>query len=418
MDPLLAQALDLDLNDPLAKFRAEFVENPGLIYLDGNSLGKMPLRAKEIVRDVADRQWGDRLIRSWGEGWYTKPQALGAKIARLIGAQPDEVIVTDSTSVNFFKLAVAALRARPGRRKIVSETFNFPSDIYLLQGVADLLPGHDIVLAESADEIHLPAETVESHLDADTALLTLSHTSFKSAFLHDMKRLTAAAQAQGALTLWDLSHSAGAISVDLNGVNADLAVGCCYKYLSGGPGAPAFLYVRRDLQEALVSPIWGWFGQSKPFDFALDYTPAAGVDRFLAGTPPILSMSAIEAGVDLLLEAGMEVVRAKSVAQTEFLIRLIDERLALLGVEINSPRDLKLRGSHISIRHPEAWRINCALIEKMGVIPDFRRPDNIRLGIAPLYTSFEDIYRGVEAIRIVITERRFEKYPAEAAAVT
>lgn len=418
MDPLLTKALDLDRVDPLARFRAEFVENPGLIYLDGNSLGKMPLRAKEIVREAAERQWGDRLIRSWGEGWYTKPQELGVKIARLIGAQPDEVIVTDSTSVNFFKLVVAALRSRPGRTKIVSETFNFPSDIYLLLGVADLLPGHEIVLAKSADEIHLPAETVEGHLDSTTALLTLSHTSFKSAFVHDMKRLTAAAQEQGALTLWDLSHSVGAIPVDLNGANADLAVGCCYKYLNGGPGAPAFLYVRRDLQESLVSPIWGWFGQSKPFDFSLDYTPAAGVDRFLAGTPPILSMSAIEAGADLLLEAGMDAIRAKSVAQTEFLIQLIDDRLGVLGVEINSPRDPHLRGSHISIRHPEAWRINCALIEEMRVIPDFRRPDNIRLGIAPLYTSFEDIYRGVEAIRTVITERRFEKYPAEAAAVT
>jgi len=408
-----------DNEDPLKHFRERFVlTDAELIYLDGNSLGRMPKQATEIARRLTEQQWGDRLIRSWGEGWYDLPQRLGAKIANLIGAQPDEVLVTDSTSVNFFKLAIAALQARPDRSVIVSEQTNFPSDLYLLQGCAQLLTGKRIESVSSKDGITIPPEQIEANLTRDTALLTLSHTAFKSGFVHDMARLTKAAHQVGALSLWDLSHSVGALQIDLNGCNADLAVGCCYKYLNGGPGAPAFMYVRKDLQDQLTSPIWGWFGQSRPFDFDLDYKPAAGLARFLAGTPPIFSLAMVEPGLDLLIEAGMDHVRRKSVQQTEFLIEMIDERLKPLGVEISSPREAHQRGSHVSIRHPNALQIDRALIEEMNVIPDFRTPDNIRLGIAPLYTTYVELVEGVERIAKVIEERRYERYSNLADAVT
>ncbi len=419
MQNFTARAEALDAADPLAKLRDRFVPiEPGLIYLDGNSLGRTPKAAVEVARNAIERQWGDRLIRSWGEGWYDLPQRLGAKIAQLIGAQPDEILIADSTSVNFFKLGIAALQARPDRQVIVSDEMNFPSDLYLLQGCVHLLAERKIRLAESADGIHLPPDSIEENLDRNVALLTLSHTSFKSGFVHDMKRLTAAAHDAGALTLWDLSHSVGAVPVDLNGCNADLAVGCCYKYVNGGPGAPAFLYVRRDLQEELMSPIWGWFGQRQPFEFSMQYTPAAGMAKFLAGTPPVLSMAMIEPGVDLLLEAGMGAVREKSLKQTEFLIEMIDARLAPLGVELSSPRDPARRGSHIAIRHPEALRIDLALIREMNVIPDFRMPDNIRLGVAPLYTNYAELAEAVERVATVIEERRYERYSASGQAVT
>lgn len=419
MQDFRARAAELDAKDPLARFRDEFViADPDLIYLDGNSLGRMPKKAAAIARDVVERQWGERLIRSWGEGWYELPQRLGVKIATLIGAQPDEVLVTDSTSVNFFKLVMAALDARPGRYTIVSEDTNFPSDLYLLQGCGRLRPGIVQRTVNCQDGVTIQKESINALLDSDTALLTLTHTSFKSAFIHDMKLITAMAHEAGALTIWDLSHSVGSVPVDLNASSADMAVGCCYKYLNGGPGAPAFLFVRKELQEQLLSPIWGWFGQKHPFDFSVDYEPAPGLSRFLAGTPPVLSMACIEPGVDLLIEAGMDLIRAKSLAQTSFLIELIDARLAPLGFEVSSPRDPAIRGSHVSIRHPQALAIDRALVEEANVIPDFRTPDNIRLGVAPLYTTFAELVEAVDRIARVVESKAFERYVRMAHEVT
>jgi kynureninase len=344
---------------------------------------------------------------------------VGAKIARLIGAQPDEVVVADSTSVNFFKLVVAALGARPGRQVVVSDELNFPSDVYLLQGALRLAGlDYQLQLLRSADGLTIPTAAVAEALSADTALVALTHTAFKSGYVYDMAAVTQAAHAAGALMLWDLSHSVGAMPVDLNGAGVDLAVGCTYKYLNGGPGAPAFLYVRRDLQEQLVNPIWGWFGQRGQFDFKLDYEPAEGVQRFLVGTPPLLSLAAVEPAVDLLLEVGLERLRAKSVAQTDYLIALWEALLKPHGVMLNSPREAAQRGSHVSLRHPEALRIDRALIEDMNVIPDFRAPDNLRLGIAPLYTSFSDIYEAMRRLETVLVERRYEKYSKEKPVVT
>jgi kynureninase len=400
----------MDTKDPLAPFRDEFVfDDPSLIYLDGNSLGRLPKRTAALMRGLVEEQWGGRLVRGWGEHWIDLPQRLGAKIASLIGAQPDEVLVCDSTSVNFYKLAMAALGLRPDRVSIVTDNANFPSDLYLMQGCAKQLD-RELLVVE-------PHEVPEA-LNNRTALLSLSHTSFKTGLIHPMADLTRAAHDSGALTLWDLSHSVGAVPLDLNGSNADLAVGCTYKYLNGGPGAPAFLYVRRDLHEGMENPIWGWFGQKNAFDFSLRYEPANAIQRFMAGTPPILSMAAVECGVDLILEASMPALREKSTRQTEFLIQLWEENLAPLGVTLNSPRDAKVRGSHVSLGHPNAFAIDQALIHDMNVVPDFRAPDNIRLGVTPISTTFEELVLAIQRIKMVIDERIYEKYSSGPTGVT
>ncbi|MFN8455645.1 MAG: kynureninase [Anaerolineae bacterium] len=417
-------ALELDAQDELAAFREEFViTDPDLIYLDGNSLGRLPKRTIPFIRRAIEQEWGERLIQVWNDGWINTPTELGAKIARLVGAQPDEILVTEATSINLFKLAVAALRARPERSKIVSDVFNFPSDLYILQGIIDLLGGrHRLELIPSADTITIDPAAVSAAIDRDTALVTLTHVAFKSAFMYNMAAVTALAHQAGALTLWDLSHSAGAVPLDLNGCGVDLAVGCTYKYLNGGPGAPAFLYVRRDLQNQLSQPMWGWFAAKNPFTFELDYTPADGLARYKVGTPPMLSMKAVEPALDILLEAGMERLRAKSLRQTEYLIFLAEQWLVPLGFVIGTPKQPEIRGSHVSLRHTEGYRINRALIEAapptVKVIPDFRAPDNIRLGIAPLYNSFSEIHRAMARLREIVEERIYEQYSAERLTVT
>ncbi|MBE7470160.1 MAG: kynureninase [Anaerolineae bacterium] len=417
-------AHELDAQDELASFRDEFViEDPDLIYLDGNSLGRLPKRTIEFMRRAIEVEWGERLIRLWNDGWVRTPTTLGAKIAQLVGAQPDEILVTEATSINLFKLAVAALRARPERAKIVSDVFNFPSDLYILQGIIDLLGRrHRLELIPSADTITIDPAAVGAAIDDDTALVSLTHVAFKSAFMYDLAAVTEQAHRAGALMLWDLSHSVGAVPLDLNGSKADLAIGCTYKYLNGGPGAPAFLYVRRDLQSQLNQPMWGWFAAKNPFAFDLEYTPADDIARYKVGTPPMLSMKAVEPALDILLEAGMARLRAKSIRQTDYLIFLAEQWLEPLGFTIGTPRRAEVRGSHVSLRHAESYRINRALIEAeppaVRVIPDFRAPDNIRLGLAPLYTTFTDIYRAMARLREIVETRLYEQYSAERLAVT
>ncbi len=408
----------LDAADPLSAFRERFViADPALIYLDGNSLGRLPRATAGRLATVVEEEWGERLVRGWGEGWFEAPQRIGGKLAGLLGATADEVVLADSTSVNLFKLALAALLARPERRVVITDDLNFPSDLYVLESAARLAGGA-VRVVPSADGIHGPVEALAAALDGDTALLSLSHTVFKSGYTYDMAALTAAAHRAGAPALWDLSHSAGAVAVDLNGAAADLAVGCTYKYLNGGPGAPAFLYVRRDLQDTLANPISGWIGRRDPFDFALDYAPAPGIGRFLTGTPPILSLSAVEPGVEMLLEAGMERLRERSLRLSEYLIARWQARLEPLGFRLNSPRDPARRGSHVSLGHADGLRVNLALIHDQQVLPDFRRPDNIRLGIAPLYNTFADIHTAVERLRAVVVERLYERYDATGLLVT
>jgi kynureninase len=416
----LAYAQALDAADPLALVRARFVfPDPDLIYLDGNSLGRLPATSPDRARHLVEHTWGDRLIRSWNEGWFDLPERIGAKIAHLIGADPDEVIVADSTSVNLFKLVVAALRQQDGRTRILTDNMNFPSDLYILQGAIDLLGNrHRLEVMSSPDGVHGPADVLTAALDADVALLTLSHTVFKSSYTYDMAALTARAHDAGALVLWDLSHSAGSVPVDLHVAGADLAIGCGYKYLNGGPGAPAFLYIRRDLQEVLHNPISGWMGQANLFAFGLDYTPAPGLRRFLTGTPPVLSLALLEEGVDILRAAGMPALRAKSMQQTAYLVHLWETVLQPLGYALNSPRDAAQRGSHISLGHPEGLRIARTLIDELNVLPDFRAPDNIRIGIAPLYNTFVDIHTAVQCMAQVVAARLYERQPTSAPIVT
>jgi kynureninase len=378
----------------------------------------LPRRTAVRIAEAVEAQWGERLIRAWGEGWFDAPQRIGAKIARLLGAGDDEVIVADSTSVNLFKLTVAALKARRGRSTVVTDDLNFPSDVYVLRGALELAGDRRLDIVRSPDGIGVPVEALAARIDERTALVTLSHATFKSGYVHDLPAVTALAHRAGALVLWDLSHSVGALPIDLDGAGVDLAIGCTYKYLNGGPGAPAFLYVRRDLQAALANPIPGWFGQRAPFDFGLDYVPRDGIARFLTGTPAVLSLAAIECGVELLLEAGVARLREKSVRQTEYLIALWEAMLQPLGFTLNSPRDAARRGSHVSLGHPDGWRIDQALIAEMRVLPDFRHPDNIRLGVAPIYTSFADVHEAVTRLARVVTERRYEKYPRDRSEIT
>jgi kynureninase len=409
----------LDAEDELAAFRDAFViADPDLVYLDGNSLGRLPRQSADVMRQVIEEGWGGDLIRGWNGGWYEAPARVGEKIARLVGAGPGQVVVSDSTSVNLYKLAMAALAMRPGRERIVSDELNFPSDLYVLQGNAHLLGDRYLHLVPSADGVVVDQQTLFDAIDERTALVTLSHVTYRSGFLYDAEAVTERAHEAGALVLWDLSHSAGVVPIALDRWGVDLAVGCTYKYLNGGPGAPAFAYVRRELQGEAVSPIWGWFGQRAPFDFDLAYEPVDGIGRFLVGTPPMLSLLAIEPALDLLLEAGIERIRRKSIDLTSYTIALVDTILAPLGFTLGSPRDAAERGSHVSIRHVEGYRINRALIEEMNVIPDFRTPDNIRLGLAPIYTSFVEVWEAVDRIRHVVAEGRHLRYSAERLAVT
>jgi kynureninase len=419
--PSREYALRLDSSDPLAGYRQKFViAEPGLIYLDGNSLGRLPVATAERMRQVVEREWGTDLIRGWNQDWWHAPQRIGEKIAGLVGAGPGQVIVSDSVSINLFKLASAALSLHPERSKIITDTLNFPSDLYIVQGLVNLLGGrHEIVRVGSQDgDITPDLAALEAAIDQDTALVTLSHVIFKSGYLYDMAAISELAHKKGALVLWDLSHSAGAVPIELDACNVDFAIGCTYKYLNGGPGSQAFLYVRRDLQEQVVSPLWGWWGEDSPFDFNLDYTPAPGIARFLSGSQGILAMLAMEASLNPTIEAGMARIREKSVRLTGYLIDLYDAFLAPLGFSLGSPRDPDRRGSHISVRHPEGYRINRALIEEMNLIPDFRDPDNIRLGLVPLYTTFHEVWEGVNRICRVVEESRYEKYPAQRLTVT
>ncbi len=421
----LKRARELDCLDPLSGFRLRFFhDDSDTIYLDGNSLGRMPAHVMDDMTDRLRHQWGSRLIRSWNEHWMDLPETTAQQLARLLGARADEILVGDSTSINLYKLAFAALNLQQGRKRIITDDLNFPTDRYILQGLIDHhFPEHELVTVQSPDGMTMDSAAIGHLLNGDTALLTLSHVTYKSAYLYDMEALTAIAHAAGSLVIWDLSHSAGAVPVDLNDSGADMAVGCTYKYLNGGPGAPAYLYVRKDLQERLTTPIQGWFGHERTFAFDADYEPARGIRRFAAGTPHVLSLAPVQKGVEILLEAGMERLRRKSVEQTEFLMGLVHEHLTPLGFTIGTPGEPTKRGSHVTIRHRDGYRINQAMIHPRAdgapvVIPDFRPPDHIRLGMAPLYISFEDIYRAVLRIKDIVETKEYEQFSTEISGVT
>ena len=404
----------LDRADPLARFRDEFVfEEGGPIYVDGNSLGRLPRRTREALGELVE-QWSAALVRGWQE-WIEIPVDVGDLLAEaVLGARPGEVIVTDSVTVNLYKLAVAALSARPGRTVVVSDVDNFPTDRYVLAGLAPELR------LFQADPVEGPtvADVEAACAEGDVALVALSHVAYRSGARADVPAITEAAHAAGALVLWDLSHSAGAVPVDLEEHGVDLAVGCTYKYLNAGPGAPAFLYVRSELQEELRTPIQGWFGQRDQFAMERPYEPAEGVVRFLAGSPQVFGLVAVRAGAELVAEAGIDAIAAKGGALTAYAVELRDSLLAPLGVELGTPRDPARRGAHVSFRHAEAWRICRALIERAGVIPDYRGPDTVRFGFPPLYTRFADVRDAVERLRRILEREEYLEVDAAFTRVT
>ncbi|MBF8290834.1 MAG: kynureninase [Chloroflexi bacterium] len=398
MDPTsLERARALDAADPLAPFRARFaMPDPDLVYFDGNSLGRPPLAAIEAVKRAAEACWAGELIRGW-DHWLDLPLRVGDILGTgVLGARAGEVAVTDSTTVNLYRVASAALDARPGRRAIAIGAEEFPTDRYVVEGLAAERGLEIRWLAD--DPIHgLSIAEVERVLDDDLALLVLSHVNYRSAAIADLPAITARARAAGALAIWDLCHSGGAVPVDLAVNDVDLAVGCTYKYLNGGPGAPGYLYVRRDLQSELRPPIQGWFAQSDQFEMGPRFDRRAGIAGWLVGTPGIIGLAAAEAGIATSAEAGIERIRTKGMALTSYAMELLDAWLAPRGCSLGSPRDAARRGNHISIRHPDARRLTTALAAA-GVLPDFRAPDSIRIGLSPLTTSFEEVHRGLAAL--------------------
>ena len=383
-----------DAADPLRGCRELFFLPDGLIYLDGNSLGPLPRATPERLRQVVEGEWGMDLIRSWNEhGWIDAPQRIGAKIAALLGAKPHEVIVADSVTVNLFKLITAAAALAPGRSRLLSESGNFHTDLYVAGGAAELLRGMELqVVARDA---------VESSIVTDTNLVLLTHVHYKTGDRFDMAGLNTRARAAGARIIWDLSHSVGAVPIDLAGDGAELAVGCGYKYLNGGPGAPAFLYVAEALQDRIVPALRGWMGHAAPFAFTDEYVPAPGIGRFLAGTPPMLSLLALEAGVETFAGIEMAQVWEKSISLFDLFLALIEQRCAGHGLVCISSPAPERRGSHISFSHPHAFEICQALIAA-GVIGDFRAPDVVRFGLTPLYLGFEEIWQAVDRLVTIL----------------
>jgi kynureninase len=384
----------------VARFRDRFLLPEGIVYLDGNSLGALPKATPARLAEVIEAQWGQGLITSWNKhGWIDLPRRVGDKIARLVGAAPGEVMVADSTSINLFKLLAAALQLRPERRVLLSERGNFPTDLYVAEGLAALLArGHILKLVETED--------VAGAIDEAVAVVFLTEVDYRTGRLHDMAAVTAKAHAAGAIMLWDLAHSAGAFPVDLHRAGADLAVGCGYKYLNGGPGAPAFLYVREDLQDQIRTPLTGWLGHEAPFAFETSWRPAPGIGRGRVGTPPILSLAALEIGVDLLLEADLGELRRASIALTERLVAGVEAHCKAL--RLVSPRDPARRGSQVSFAHPEGYAIVQALIAR-GVIGDFRAPDILRFGVTPLYIGEAEIDAAIEHLRAVLDKSEWDR---------
>jgi kynureninase len=405
----------LDAADPLAGFRTEFVDDePELIYLDGNSLGRLPKATRDRLAGVVADEWGRGLIRSWSH-WIDRPAQVGDLLgAELLGAAPGQVMVADSTTVNLYKLGAAALDARPDRQVIVTDDDNFPTDRYVLEGLA-AQRGCVLRLVHADIDHGLSTSALRAAVDADTALVCLSHVAYRSGALLDMAEITALVHDQGALVLWDLCHAAGAVPIELDAAGADLAVGCSYKYLNAGPGAPAFLYVRRAAQATMRQPIWGWFGQRDQFEMGAAYDPEPTIARFATGTPPILGIAAVEEGVRLLAAAGIDRLHAKGMALTSYLIELAGAWLP--GWTVASPRDAARRGSHVSLYHPEAWRVAQALIAAK-VIPDYRTPERLRLGPAPIYTRFVDVWEAMTRLRDIVETKSYERFPANRTRVT
>ena len=394
----------LDEEDALAPFREQFYLPADTVYLDGNSLGVMPLAAKERVSAVLQQEWAEDLIRSWNDNhWFDSPFRIGDKIARLIGANDGEVIATDSVSVNLFKLLVAALNIQQstGRKVILSEAGNFPTDVYMVQGLQSML-------GDRIDLVLVARERIEEAITENTAVVLLTDVNYQTGHLLDKQTITDLAHEKGALIIWDLCHSAGALPIDLNGIDADMAVGCGYKYFNGGPGAPAYLFVAKRLQENLQQPLSGWWGHARPFAFVDEYEAAAGISRMLCSTQSILGLSCLEVGIDLFLTADMQLIREKSLRMGDLFLRLLAEQCADFNFGILSPIEPAIRGSQITLTHPHGYPIVQAMIEKK-IIGDFRAPDALRFGIAPLYLRYVDIWHAVSVLNEIMQTKSWDQ---------
>ena len=394
--------VELDRRDPLAGFRDHFHVPQGIHYFDGNSLGALPKTVAARMQQVITQEWGESLVRGWNTaGWYEMPLRLGDKIGQLIGAQPGEVVAADSTSINLFKVLAAALRLNPQRGVILSEPDNFPTDLYMAQGLIELLGDQHELRLKRADEIM-------ASIDDTTAVVMLTHVNYRTGNMHDMNAITAHAHAHGALVIWDLAHSAGAMPVDLTAAQVDFVIGCGYKYLNGGPGAPAFVYVAERHQNKFIQPLAGWLGHVQPFAFDWKYQPAEGIARYLCGTQPILSMIALECAVDVMLEADLAQVREKSLVMADLFIELVEQRCAGFDLKLETPRQRERRGSQVCFSHSQGYPIMRALIAER-VIGDFRAPDILRFGFTPLYVSYSDVWDAVEILANILNTRAWDR---------
>jgi kynureninase len=397
----------LDTQDPLAPLRQQFALPEGVIYLDGNSLGARPVAALERAQAVIAEEWGNGLIRSWNSaGWADLSQRLGNRLAPLIGAHDGEVVITDTTSINLFKVLSAALSVQrqraPARKVIVSEASNFPTDLYIAEGLTELLQqGYSLRLVNSPDEL-------PQAIDQDVAVVMLTHVNYKTGYMYDMQALTALSHECGALGIWDLAHSAGAVPIDLHAAGADYAIGCTYKYLNGGPGSQAFVWVNPALVDVVRQPLSGWFGHTRQFAMESAYAPSAGIARYLCGTQPITSLAMVECGLEIFEQTDMASLRIKSLALTDLFIALVETRCAAHGLELITPREHAKRGSHVSFEHPEGYAVIQALIAR-GVIGDYREPRIMRFGFTPLYTSFTEVFDAVEFLGEILDNRTWDQ---------
>jgi len=396
-------AAALDLEDPLAPLRARFHLPEDLIYLDGNSLGALPVGVPEVMRRAVEYEWGERLIRSWNERWFGASDRISRRLAPILGAAPDEIQVADSTSINLFKLIAAGVRLRPGRREVLVDASAFPTNLYLSDGVSEWL-------CERPRIVRQPVEKFGAALGPEVAVVVLSHVDYRLGTLHELPCLVEAARRAGSLVLVDLSHSAGVMPLDLHACGIDLAVGCGYKFLCGGPGAPAYAYVHRQHQARLEQPLCGWFGHARPFEFEARFEPSPGITRLQCGTPPVLSLLALETALGVFDGVDLNQVREKSERLGELMIQSVLESCSELGVELASPSESARRGSQISFRHRHAYPVMRALIEA-GVVGDFRAPDILRFGLAPLYTRFVDAWDAADRLREVLATRAWKRFP-------
>jgi kynureninase len=422
VDHLRTRAADLDAADPLAEYREHFVipAEPGLIYLDGNSLGRMPRATRERLHAALDEEWAGELVRGW-DRWISLARDAGDVLATgVLGVDAGEVLLCDTASINLYKLAVAACDARPGRTVIITDDDNFPSDQYVLQGVAQARGMRLEVIRTDLNE-GVTVDDVRHALDsagpADVALVSLQHVAYRSGAIADMVGITRVVQESGALMLWDLCHAAGAVPTPLQAAGAELAIGCTYKHLNGGPGAPGFLYVRRDLHERLRQPIWGWFGQADQFAMGFDYNPVATVERFLISSTPVLGGYAAWEGVKLTAQAGVDRIYAKAQQLGDFALALHEEWLAPHGLELASPKEIHRRGAHLTVHHEAAWQI-CQAWKQAGVIPDFRTPDRLRIGFAPLYNTYTEVYEAFARLRDIVESGSYRDLPVERTRIT